>query len=130
MKIKVNDVELYYEAHGDGEPIIFVHGWMDDCSAWNSQIEFFAKKYKVIAYDHRGHGRSDKPEGDYSIQTLSNDLHTLIKELKLEKVTLVGHSMGGMTALLFTLDHPDKVSKLVSCQPYNVVSYIRYVLHN
>ena len=49
-KIKVNDVELYYEMHGEGEPIIFVHGWMDDCSAWNSQIDFFAKKYKVIAY--------------------------------------------------------------------------------
>ena len=112
-KIKVNDVELYYEMHGEGEPIIFVHGWMDDCSAWNSQIDFFAKKYNVIAYDHRGHGRSDKPEGGYSIRTLSKDLHALIKELKLEKVTLVGHSMGGMTALLFTLDHPDIVSKLV-----------------
>ena len=49
-KIKVNDVELYYEMHGEGEPIIFVHGGMDDCSAWNSQIDFFAKTYKVIAY--------------------------------------------------------------------------------
>ena len=66
-KIKVNDVELYYEMHG----IIFVHGWMDDCSAWNSQIDFFAKNYKVITYDHRGHGRSDKPKGGYSIQALS-----------------------------------------------------------
>nr|QNO54246.1 2-succinyl-6-hydroxy-2,4-cyclohexadiene-1-carboxylate synthase [Methanosarcinales archaeon ANME-1 ERB7] len=64
-------MELYYEAHGDGEPIIFVHGWMDDCSAWDSQIEFFAKKYNVIAYDHRGHGKSDKPKGGYSIQAIS-----------------------------------------------------------
>ena len=70
-KIKVNDVELYYEMHGEGEPIIFIYGWMDDCSAWNSQIELFAKPYKVIAYDHRAHGRSEKPEGDYSIQALS-----------------------------------------------------------
>jgi pimeloyl-ACP methyl ester carboxylesterase len=113
MKIKVNEVELYYEVHGEGEPIIFVHGWMDDCSVWKSQIELFAKKYNVIAYDHRGHGRSDKPKGDYSIQTLSNDLHSLIQKLNFEKVTLIGHSMGGMTALIFTLDHPDKVSKLV-----------------
>ena len=113
MKMKVNDIELFYEVRGEDEPIIFSHGWMCDCSVWNSQIEFFAKKYKVVAYDQRGHGRSDKPKGDYSIQTLSNDMHSLIQKLKLEKVTLVGHSMGGMAALVFALDHPDKVSKLV-----------------
>ena len=111
--MKVNDIELDYEVHGEGEPIIFSHGWMENSSIWNSQIEFFTKKYKVIAYDHRGHGRSDKPKGDYSIQTLSNDLYSLIQKLNFKKVSLVGHSMGGMTALVFTLDHPDKVSKLV-----------------
>ncbi len=111
--MKVDDIELYYEVHGEGEPIIFSHGWVEDCSIWKSQTEFFAKKYKVIVYDQRGHGKSDKPKGDYSIQTLSNDLHSLIQELNLKKVTLVGHSMGGMTALVFALDHPDKVSKLV-----------------
>ncbi len=113
MKLKVNDIQLYYEVHGEGDPIIFSHGWMCDCSVWNSQIEFFSKKYKVITYDQRGHGRSDKPEGNYSIQTLSNDMHSLIQKLNLEKVTLVGHSMGGMAALVFALDHPDKISKLV-----------------
>ncbi|KAF5423288.1 MAG: Pimeloyl-ACP methyl ester carboxylesterase [Candidatus Methanocomedens sp.] len=113
MKIKVNDIELFYEVHGEGEPIIFSHGWMCDCSVWNSQIEFFSKKYKVIAYDQRGHGKSDKPKADYSIETLSNDLYSLIQELNLEKVILVGHSMGGMTAITFALNHPDKVSKLV-----------------
>jgi proline-specific peptidase len=99
--------------HGEGEPIIFSHGCMSDCSVWNSQIEFFSKKYKVITYDQRGHGISDKPKADYSIETLSNDLYCLIQELNLEKVILVGHSMGGMTALTFALNHLDKVSKLV-----------------
>ena len=113
MKMKVNDIELFYEVRGEDEPIIFSHGWMCDCSVWNSQIEFFSKKYKVIAYDQRGHGKSDKPKADYSIETLSNDLYSLIQELNLEKVTLVGHSMGGMTAITFALNHPDKVSKLV-----------------
>ena len=113
MKMKVNDIELFYEVRGEGEPIIFSHGWMCDCSVWNSQIEFFSKKYKVIAYDQRGHGKSDKPKADYSIETLSNDLYSLIQKLNLEKVTLVGHSMGGMTAITFALNHPDKVSKLV-----------------
>jgi 3-oxoadipate enol-lactonase len=114
MKIKAKDIELYYEMQGEGEPIIFSHGWMCDCSIWNSQIEFFSKKYyKEIAYDQRGHGKSDKPQTDYSIETLSNDLYSLAQELNLEKVTLVGHSMGGMTALTFALNHPNKVSKLV-----------------
>lgn len=99
--------------HGEGEPIIFSHGCMSDCSVWNSQIEFFSKKYKVITYDQRGHGISDKPKADYSIETLSNDLYSLIQELNLDKVIVVGHSMGGMAALTFTLNHPDKVSKLV-----------------
>ncbi len=113
MKIKVDDIELYYEVHGEGEPIIFSHGWMGECPVWNSQIEFFSKKYKVIAYDHRGHGKSDKPKANYSVETLSNDLYSLIQGLDLKKVTLVGHAMGGMTALTFALNHPDKVSKLV-----------------
>lgn len=113
MKMKVNEIELYYEVYGEGEPIIFSHGWMDDCSVWKSQIEFFAKRYKVIVYDHRGHGKSDKPEKDYSIQTLSNDLFALIQKLNFEKITIIGLSMGGMTAMVFALDHPDKVSKLV-----------------
>lgn len=90
-----------------------VLGCMSDCFVWNSQIEFFSKKYTVITYDQRGHGISDKPKADYSIETLSNDLYCLIEELNLEKVILVGHSMGGMTALTFALNHPDKVSKLV-----------------
>lgn len=113
MKAKVNDVELYYEIHGEGEPIIFSHGWMDNSSGWKSQIEFFSRKHKVVVYDQRGHGESDKPKKDYSIQTLSNDLFGLVKHLNLEKVTIIGHSMGGMTAQVFALDHPEKVSKLV-----------------
>lgn len=113
MRMKIDDIELYCELHGKGKPIIFSHGWLDDCSVWRPQIEFFAKKYSVLMYDHRGHGRSDKPKGNYSVQTLSNDLYTLIQKQNLGKVTLVGHSMGGMTALIFALDHPDKVSKLV-----------------
>ena len=113
MKTRANYIELYYEMCGEGEPIVFAHGMMDDCTVWSSQVELLAKNHTVVTYDHRGYGSSDKPKGDYSVQTLANDLYSLIQELNLEKVTLVGHSLGGMTALIFTLDHPDKVSKLV-----------------
>lgn len=136
MKMKIDDVELYYELHGKGEPIVFSHGWLEDCSIWSSQVEHFAKNNTVILYDHRGHGRSDKPKGEYSLQVLSNDLHSLIQKLRLEKVTLVGFSLGGMAALVFTLEHPDKVSKLIlvgttakmALFPLLIVRVLRYVL--
>lgn len=113
MKIKINDIELYYEEYGKGEPIIFSYGWLDDCSVWSYQIETFAKNYRAILYDHRGHGKSDKPDDDYSVQALLNDLCSFVQMLSLEKVALVGFSLGGMVALLYTLQHPTKVSKLI-----------------
>lgn len=113
VKVKANNIELYYEELGEGDPIIFVHGWMEDNSMWNSQIDYFSREHRVIAYDQRGHGRSDKPQKGYSMQTLSDDLYFFAQSLNIERFTLVGHSMGGMTAMVFTLDHPEKVSKLV-----------------
>jgi pimeloyl-ACP methyl ester carboxylesterase len=116
MKMKINDIELYYELHGEGKPIIFSHGWLEDCSIWGPQVESFTKNYAVILYDHRGHGRSDKPkvgEGNYSVQVLANDLYALAQKLNLEKPVLVGFSLGGYAAILLALEHPEKISKLV-----------------
>jgi len=113
MKAEINDIKVYYEDQGQGEPVIFIHGWLDDSSVWQPQVEALAGGHRVIVYDHRGHGQSDKPKGSYSMKMLANDLHALIQKLDLEKVTLVGHSMGAMTAMLFTLDHPGQVARLV-----------------
>ena len=116
MKMKTDDVELYCELNGKGRPIVFSHGWREDSSIWDSQVKHFAKNYAVISYDHRGHGKSNKPkvgEGNYSVQKLSNDLYALIQKLNLEKPILVGFSLGGYAAILLALEHPDKISKLV-----------------
>jgi pimeloyl-ACP methyl ester carboxylesterase len=126
MKMKVNDVELYYEVHGEGEPMIFVNGWLDTCEVWKSQVEYFSKTgYKVIGYDNRGFGQSDKPKGPYSIkalkdgsclysmETLAEDLYALMQKLEIERAILVGHSMGTFISMQFALAHSDKVSKLV-----------------
>jgi len=134
--MKIDEIELYYELHGKGKPIVFSHGWLEDCSIWNSQVEHFAKNYAVIRHDHRGHGRSDKPIGDYSVQALSNDLHSLMQKLKLEKATLVGFSLGGMAAIIFALEHSENISKLVlvgatakfPLYPLLIVSVLRCVL--
>lgn len=118
MKLKANEIELYYKEEGKGSPIVFIHGWMDDHSVWDSQIEYFSKNHRVIAYDQRGHGRSDKPKKGYSIETLSDDLYNVTQKLNIRQFALVGHSLGGMAAMVFALEHPEKVSKLVLVSTY------------
>jgi 3-oxoadipate enol-lactonase len=113
MMIKANNAELYCERYGAGEPVIFSHGWLDDCSVWKPQADIIARDHTVILYDLRGHGRSEKPSGDYSVQALAEDLNSLVQALKLEKVTLAGFSLGGMLSLLYTLQNPGRVSRLV-----------------
>jgi len=110
---KVGDINLYYEQYGTGDPIIFAHAFLDNCSVWKAQIPVLARTHTVIVYDHRGHGESDKPKGDYSVQTLAEDLNGLILALNLDRVSLVGNSIGGMTILTIALNHPERVSKLV-----------------
>jgi non-heme chloroperoxidase len=85
MKLKADAVKLYYKEKGTGSPIVFVHGWMEDYSMWNSQIDYFSKSHRVIAYDQRGHGRSDKPKKDYSVKTLSDDLYNFTQKLDVGK---------------------------------------------
>lgn len=114
MKLKVDNVELYYEIYGKGDPIIFAHGWLSDINIWKSQIEYFSKNRNIIVYDQRGHGKSDKyVDCDYSILSMSNDIGEIIQQLKLDNVTLVGHSMGGMASMLFAVNNPKKISRLV-----------------
>lgn len=113
MKAKANEVEIYYEEYGKGDSIIFLHGWMEDHSMWYPQMVYFSRRHRVILYDQRGHGRSDKPQQNYSIQAMSDDLYAFTEKLNIKRFTLVGHSMGGSVAINFALDHPEKLSKMV-----------------
>ncbi len=89
-------IELYYEDHGDGSPVILIHGWPLSGASWEKQVPELVKAgHRVITYDRRGFGQSGKPMVGYDYDTLANDLHELILELDLNDVTLVGFSMGG-----------------------------------
>ena len=112
---KVDNIKLYYEDWGpkDSVPLIFIHGWISSSEFWRNQVEYYKAKRRIIILDLRGHGQSDKPQKEYSIQTFSDDLYSFMKHLSIEKCILVGHSMGGMISLRFTLDHQKKVEKLV-----------------
>ena len=92
-----NPLQLYYEDSGvDGRPVVLIHGWPLSADAWAAQVPpLVAAGYRVVAYDRRGFGRSDKPADGYEYDTLAADLHALIEHLDLTGAVLVGHSMGG-----------------------------------
>lgn len=90
------NIDLYYEDHGTGKPVILIHGWPLSGASWEKQIPALLDSgHRVITYDRRGFGQSSKPISGYNYDTLADDLRTIITKLDLRDVTLVGFSMGG-----------------------------------
>lgn len=89
-------IDLYYEDHGTGKPVILIHGWPLSGRSWEKQVPvLLAAGYRVITYDRRGFGDSSKPTSGYDYDTFAEDLHKLVTKLDLRDATLVGFSMGG-----------------------------------
>ena len=111
----VNGVNIYYETHGSGTPLVFCHEFAGDYRSWESQVGFFSRNYKVITYCARGYPPSDVPDSVdlYSQSQFVNDLKGLLTTLNVEKVHLVGLSMGGNVALNFAISFPGMVFSLV-----------------
>ena len=113
-KVKLNDIEIYYEVHGKGRPMVFLSETACDGEVWKiHQVEEFSKDHRVIIHDYRGTGQSSKPSVDYTTKMFCDDLVGLMDYLGAEDAVVVGHSMGGRVAQLLALDHPKKVYKLV-----------------
>jgi len=109
----VNGVNLAYETAGEGPPMVLIHGFSNSRRAWDPVLESLAARRQVFAYDHRGHGDSDKPPGPYSIEMFAEDLLGFLNFVGLDRVDLMGHSMGGRTALMFALAHPERLDRLL-----------------
>ncbi|MFF2440330.1 alpha/beta fold hydrolase [Priestia megaterium] len=89
-------IELYYEDHGTGKPVVLIHGWPLSGRSWEYQVPALVEAgYRVITYDRRGFGKSSQPWDGYDYETFAADLHQLLEHLDLTNVTLVGFSMGG-----------------------------------
>lgn len=112
-EIKVNGVSMYCEVTGNGHPLVFIHGVGLESGSWHYQTAYFSKRYQVIAYDIRGHGRSELKEESYSIDDCVEDLRQLFDHLGVQQACLAGQSMGGNIALSFALDYPDRVNALI-----------------
>ncbi len=107
---KYNGGDIYYSVVGEGEPIVFIHGFGLDSRMWKPQVQELSTNYRVITYDLRGFGKSSVPVDKYSHV---GDLHTLLQHLGINTSSLVGHSFGGEIAIQFTLEYPDIVNRLV-----------------
>ena len=111
--IETNDINMFTLSRGAGRPVVFIHGLGWDHTLWNRAAQSLATHYHTVTADTRGHGRSDKPDGPYSIDGFSDDWRGLLTGLGLERSTVVGFSLGGIIAMKLTLEHPDLVEALV-----------------
>ena len=115
-KVKVNDINMYYEVHGDGFPIVMISGLASHVDWWAPDfLGGMSKKFKAIIFDNRGAGRTDKPDVEYSIKMFADDTVGLMDALNIKKAHVLGASMGGMIAQELVLNYPERVEKLVLC---------------
>jgi 3-oxoadipate enol-lactonase len=112
--VKIKDVEIYYEANGQGQPFIFFSETACDGEIWKLfQVPEFSKDHRVIVHDYRGTGKSSKPSIDYSTRMFCDDAVAVLDELKVKDAIVLGHSMGGRIAQLLALEYPERVKKLI-----------------
>ena len=109
----LNGIKLYYETYGEGEPVILIGGLGSQLQSWATQIPIYSKYFKIVVFDNKGSGKSDKPEAGYSTQDMAHDTASLMKELGIESAHVVGKSMGGMIGQWLAILYPEKVRKLV-----------------
>ena len=111
--LMLNDIELYYEVHGDGPPLLLVAGLASDVSSWQTVLPALSEHFRVIVVDNRGIGRSVPEDAPVSVDLMADDCAALIDHLGYGPVYVLGHSMGGFTALNLAARYPEKVRKLV-----------------
>jgi sigma-B regulation protein RsbQ len=111
----VDGVAIDFEIKGNGSPtLVFVHGWSCDKTYWSKQISFFSKKFKTVAIDLPGHGKSGVDRTKWTMGKFGEDVVTVVKKLNLKQIILIGHSMGGPIVIEAALRIPDRVIGIVT----------------
>jgi pimeloyl-ACP methyl ester carboxylesterase len=113
--VPVNGLKMYYEIHGEGDPVVLLHGsFMTISNNWTGWIGELSKTRQVIAVEFQGHGRTADTGRDFSYESLADDVAALLDFLNIKQADLIGYSMGGGVAMLCAIRHPAKVRKVVS----------------
>lgn len=111
--VKVGNINMYYEIHGEGEPLVLIHGAGLETSTVGPLIQMFTSKYKVVSIDNRGVGRTDKPDEPYTIEMMAEDTVGLLNAIGIKKAHFIGSSMGGRIAQVVAVKYPEMVKGLI-----------------
>ncbi|ABC88938.1 putative hydrolase protein [Rhizobium etli CFN 42] len=117
----VDDIKMYYAEYGEGDPILFIHGGLGNTGVWGHQIAEFARDHLVIVADSRGHGRSTRSQQPFGYDLMTSDYVALLDFLKIDKVTLVGWSDGGIIGIDMAMRYPEKLTRVIA-QAANVTT--------
>jgi len=107
------DIDMYYEIHGEGEPLVLINGLGLDISSWMPQVPSLSQKFRVVLFDNRGVGRTDAPRPIYAISEMADDTEALLNALDIDKAHIMGLSMGGLIAQEFALKYPRRLKSLI-----------------
>lgn len=115
-KVKVNDIQVYYEVHGEGFPLVMIMGLSGNVDWWDPRmVQELSKNFKMVLFDNRGAGRTDVSNRRYTMKLFADDTAGLMDALGISRAHVFGVSMGGMIAQELVLNYPEKIEKLVLC---------------
>ncbi|NOK58345.1 MAG: alpha/beta hydrolase [Chloroflexi bacterium AL-W] len=115
MSIMVIDRQVvHYEVFGQGQPVLFLHGWLGSWRYWYPTIEHVSEHFRAYSFDFWGFGESRRQQTQASIQNYSDQVIRFLDEMGIDKVTLIGHSMGGMVALKTAINHPKRIGRVAA----------------
>jgi pimeloyl-ACP methyl ester carboxylesterase len=120
-----NGISIYYAVHGQGSPVILLHGGLANADYWGNQIKALAPHHTVIVMDSRGHGRSSRDARPYGYDLMADDVVALMDALKVAKADIVGWSDGGILGLDLAIRHPDRVGKIFAFAANTVPSGVK-----
>jgi len=112
-KVKVGDINIYYEVHGKGEPLVMIAGFTMNTAFWFKTIPVFSREYRLVVFDNRGAGQSNKPDVPYTTEMMADDLAGLLVIIGIDSAHIFGHSMGGCIAQQFALRYPSRLKSLI-----------------
>lgn len=110
---KVNDIEMYYETHGQGEPLVMLHGFTESGQTWSLFVPDFRDHFQLIIPDLRGHGRSTNPSGKFTHRQAAFDVFALLDHLDIKRFKAMGYSSGGMTLIHMATQQPNRVEAMI-----------------
>ena len=111
--ISYKNIQIAFTAEGKGKTIVLLHGFLESSTIWKNVVSAFKETHQIIAIDLLGHGKTEKLGYIHSMETMAETVHAVLSELKIEKASIIGHSMGGYVALAFAEKFPQQLEKLV-----------------